>query len=196
MNETSHAFWYRPFWQLILPIGVLICLSLTGYYYQYWREEEKQIISLRQENTELVAHTQQEIQFISQSATSSQLEQQINELRQLTEFEIKPQTFIARLQALVANSKVTLNKLQPLQNTDTDNLAFQLEIQGSFNHIYHFIQAVISEPSANTWLFFDIKLKAKNSHLTAIISISSTKNTVFINDDLHIKEDSFIKDIE
>lgn len=196
MNKTSHAFWYRPFWQQILPVSLLIVLSLTGYYFQYWSDKEKQIISLRQDNTELVTNTQQEMQFIDQSATSSQLEQQISELRQLSEFEIKPQTFIARLQSLIANSKVTLNKLQPRQATDTDSLAFQLEIQGSFIHIYHFIQAMILEPSANAWLFFEINLKDKNGHLTAAISISSTKNTVFINDDLHIKEDSSIKDIE
>lgn len=196
MNETFHAFWYRPLWQQIQPIVIFICLCLGGYYYQYWKDGETKIASLNEINTELVASIQQETHFIRQLPKSSQLKKQINSLNQQIKLDKNPQKFIAQLQTFIINSGVILNQLQPLNTSDTDNYSFRLEIQGTFVHIYHFIQSVILQPSANNWLFTELKLKPKKNNLIAVITISSTKNNVFINDDLHIKDDLFIKDIK
>lgn len=188
MNDTLSAFWYRPFWQQIIPVFIIILSCLIGSYFFYWRGAEDHLDELKRENNGLTLNIRQDAKFIHQSSSLAELAQQIALLVPYVEFTHDPQTFISNLQTRVAQSDVTLNQLKPT-NTDKHSAPmYHLEIEGRFSPIYYFIQSIISHPSANTWQISDLKISPKGGNLVAIFSIS------FINYHSIIKDSSLIKD--
>lgn len=183
MNETFHAFWYRPFWQQTMPIFIIMLLCLIGYYFFYWYDTEKHIGELKRENNALTLNIQQDVKFIHQSPSQPELEQQITRLASYFELTHDPQVFISNLQTIVAKSDVILNQLKPTNTDKSGDPMYHLEIQGRFSPIYYFIQSLISHPSANTWQVSDLKIRPKGSDLVAILSISFINDSSFIKDE-------------
>ncbi|QCJ68484.1 hypothetical protein C9446_00520 [Providencia heimbachae] len=183
MNETAHTFWYRPLWQQILFICLIIFLCIIGYYFSYWDDREQQRVQFEKENKLLMGSIHQNKQFIHQSPSLSQLNEKISELSLNAELNHDPFIFIAQLQTLIIQSNITLNQLRPHHSAAEYNHTYQLDIQGSYNDIFQFIQSVTLQYAGRLWLFSEINIKPKEHKLTATLSISFLNNNAFIKDE-------------
>ncbi len=183
MNETAHTFWYRPLWQQILLVFLIIFLCIIGYYFSYWGDGEQQIAQIEKEKKVLMDSIHQDKQFINQSPSLSQLSQKISELSINAELNHDPFVFITQLQALITQSNITLNQLRPHDSVAEYNHTYQLDIQGSYSDIFQFIQSVTSQYTGKSWFFSEINIKPKEHKLTAALSISFLNNNVFIKDE-------------
>lgn len=179
MNETFHAFWYRSFWRQTLPVVVFIGLFLFAGYFIYWEKSSIQLIELENEITHLSDYIQKEEQRIQQLPALYQLAQQIENIEKHTVFDNRPLALFSHFNALMSQSAVTLNKLQPINN----NESYFMEIQGSFTDIYHFIQKLISSPSPHKWHYSEVTLNPKKNLLVASMTLSSIIHLTTIKDE-------------
>ncbi|WP_369309369.1 hypothetical protein [Providencia rettgeri] len=179
MNKTFHQFWYRPFWQQALPFVVLIGLLLFVGYFTYWKSSSLQLIELENKKNNLFDNIQKEEQRIRQLPSLKQLAQQIENLKQYTVLDKRPLALFSHFNALLSQSAVTLNKLQPINQ----NEGVFMEVQGSFADIYHFLQKLIATPLLNIWYCSEITLTQRKNALIASITLSSTINSTAIKDE-------------
>ncbi|WP_353244458.1 hypothetical protein [Providencia sp.] len=179
MNETFHAFWYRPFWLKTLPIIAFIGVILFVGYFFYWEKSSIQLIELENEITSLSDYIQKEEQRIQQLPPISQLAQQIEHLEQYAVSDNRPLALFSHFNTLINQSAVTLNKLQPIKN----NEGYFMEVQGGFADIYHFIQQLIASPSPPIWHYSEVTLGQKKNTLVASITLSSIIHSTAIKDE-------------
>lgn len=178
MNESLHAFWYRPFWQQTIPISVLICLFCYVGYFLYWQTNEERLIELKLENSNLIQNIKKEAKFTQQSLSLHHLEQQIQTINQLIEAEGQSFELFSQLHTLLSHSNMTLNQLQPV-----DNNAYFIEIQGNYTSVYRFMEQLLTASKIHKLHFKEIKLTSKQGIIIASITISSIHHSLIIKDD-------------
>lgn len=179
MNETCSTFWYRPFWQQVLPILVMAALSLAAYFQFYWQEANQQLAMLQNDAQRIAVDVRQINSTLRQSTPLHQLEQKIVEIKHKVALSKRssPQ-FIAHLQHIIANTDVVLNRLHPSINDTNNEKYYTIEVQGNYAKIYHFIHLLISSSSHQVGLFSGVSFKPSNGYLTATLAISFIKDDV------------------
>lgn len=178
MNESLHAFWYRPFWQQAIPICTLICFCCCIGYFFYWQKNEEQLIELASENLNLIQNIEKETKLIQQYPSLHHLEQQIQTMSQSMEAEGQPLELFSQLHTLLTRSSITFNQLQPI-----DNNAYSIEIQGNYTDIYYFMKQLLTAPKTHKLHYSEIKLTSKQGTIVASITISSINRPLIIKDD-------------
>lgn len=179
MNESTSAFWYRPFWQQSIPFWAVMSLILLAYFQFYWQEIEYQLTELKNETQHLAVQSQQKEKIRRQLPSLQQLDQQLIELEQ--KFALAKQDsaqFITYLQQIVTHTNVTLKRLHPSTNRENNEQRYFIEVQGNYPEIYHFIDNLISTLSHQTGGVSEVNFQSKNGQLTAILTIT------FIKDDI------------
>ncbi|ENZ0174456.1 MULTISPECIES: hypothetical protein [Providencia] len=180
MSESTHSFWYRPFWQQTLPLWFLIALCLTAGYFLHWKENQNQIMELATENLNLIEAITKETKIIHHSPSLQQLEKQTQLLKQSVNIKDAPLESLTQLNTLLSHSSVTLNQLQP-----TDINTYFMEFQGNFIPIYHVIEQLLTLPQTQKWRFHDIKIYLKQGIIVTAISFSLFNDSLAIKDDNH-----------
>lgn len=179
MNETYHAFWYRPFWQQILPIVTFIGVFFIAGYFTYWKQSSSQLNELEIENTNLLNRIQQEELRILQSPSINLLTQQIQSIELPSIHKAPPIALFSHFHSLVSQSGVTLNQLQPVNN----NEGYLMEVQGNFANISLFIQKLISSSTSAAWYYPEITLSLRKNTLIASVTLSSIFHLTTIKDE-------------
>lgn len=179
MSETLHAFWYRPLWQQTLPLLALLGLLILVGYLTYWKESSSQLLELEHETAHLLKLIQKDEHVIQQSLSINQLTQQIQDIEQSSMPKRHSVALFSHLNALVSESRITLNKLQPMGH----NEGYAMEVQGSFANIYHFIHQLISSPSSYAWHYSEITLSLRKNVLIASMTLSSMFHLATIKDE-------------
>ncbi|AXH63345.1 MULTISPECIES: hypothetical protein [Providencia] len=180
MSESTHSFWYRPFWQQTLPVWFLIALCISMGYFLHWKENQNKIMELDTENLNLIEAIAKETKIIHRSPSLQQLEKQAQLLKQSVNIQEAPLESLTQLNILLSHSSVTLNQLQP-----TDINTYFMELQGTFIPIYHVIEQLLTLPQTQKWHFHDIKIYLKQGIIVTTISFSLFNNSLAIKDDNH-----------
>ncbi|HGN1706499.1 TPA: hypothetical protein ACKRTE_002380 [Providencia rettgeri] len=178
MNESLHAFWYRPFWQQTIPICTLICLCCCIGYFFYWQKNEEQLIELASENLNLIQNIEKETKLIQQYPALHHLERQIQTTSQPIEAENGSFELFSQLHTLLTRSNITLNQLQPVGSN-----TYFIEVQGNYPSIYHFMEQLLTAPKTHRLHYSEIKLTSKQGIIVASITISSINHPLIIKDD-------------
>lgn len=177
MNSNTSSFWYRPFWQRLLPIYVVMMLILFIYFYFYWQPIALQLTKL--ENEKQALETQLEhLKITHQQLPSVELlESQLTELKnKINSPKQDPSIFITHLQQAVTRTNVVLNRLQPSTNAETNEQIYTIEIQGYYPQIYRFIYTLMSPSNHQTGLFSGVSFTPHNGQLAATLTISFIKD--------------------
>ncbi|ENR5393915.1 TPA: hypothetical protein KEY68_003725 [Providencia rettgeri] len=180
MSESTHSFWYRPFWQQTLPVWFFMALCIITGYFLYWKENQNQIMELATENLSLIEAIAKETKTLHHSPSLQLLEKQAQLLKQSIDIKEAPLELLTQLNTLLSRSSVTLNQLQP-----TDINTYFMEFQGNFAAIYHVIEQLLTLPQTQRWHFQDIKIHLKQGIIITAISFSFFNDTLAIKDDNH-----------
>lgn len=151
MNSNTSAFWYRPFWQRLLPICVVMMLILFTYFYFYWQPIALQLTKLENERHALKTQLEH-LQITHQQLPSVELlDSQLAELKnKRNPPKQDPSKFITHLQQTVTRTNVVLNRLQPSTSAETNEQIYTIEIQGYYPQIYRFIYTLMSPSTHRT----------------------------------------------